>query len=133
MKKVIMILAVLAALPAVASEAVIKQKLESYRAEGASDFSAERGKSMWTQTHVQQNSGKPVSCATCHSADLKQAGSHIKTGKVIEPMAASLNSAERFNDPAKIEKWFMRNCKWTLGRECTAQEKGDFLSYFLSE
>ncbi|MEA3244387.1 MAG: DUF1924 domain-containing protein, partial [Pseudomonadota bacterium] len=32
-------------------------------------------------------------------------------------------------DGKKIEKWFKRNCKWTLGRECTAQEKADFLAY----
>ena len=32
-----------------------------------------------------------------------------------------------YTDPEHIEKWFTRNCKWTLGRECTPQEKGDFL------
>jgi len=36
-------------------------------------------------------------------------------------------------DAAKTEKWFLRNCKWTMGRTCTAQEKGDFLAYFQSQ
>lgn len=36
---------------------------------------------------------------------------------------------ERLVDAKKIEKWFLRNCKWTFGRECTAQEKGDFLTF----
>lgn len=36
---------------------------------------------------------------------------------------------KRLSDPKKIEKWFLRNCKWTLGRECTPQEKGDYLTY----
>ena len=132
MKKTIVILSLLTAFPVLASEAVISQVQEGYRAEGAGDFSAERGKQMWTQQHTDQESGKPISCATCHSENLKQAGAHAKTGKRIEPMAASANP-EGLNDPKKIEKWFLRNCKGTFGRECTVQEKGDFLSYFLSE
>jgi len=51
---------------------------------------------------------------------------------VIDPMALSVNP-ERYTDPDKIEKWFLRNCKWTLGRECTAQEKGDVLTYLGSQ
>jgi len=132
MKKWTFILALLAAFPAQASEAVVSQVLEGYRAEGAGDFSAERGRQMWTQQQTDQETGKPISCATCHTENLSQAGSHARTGKRIEPMAASANP-EGLNDPKKIEKWFLRNCKGTLGRECTSQEKGDFLSYFLSE
>ena len=132
MKRVILLWAGLAALPAQASEAVVAQLLAGYQSAGAAEFSAERGKSMWTQTYADQQSGKPISCSTCHSDNLKQAGAHIRTGKRIEPMAASAN-AEGLNDPKKIEKWFLRNCKGTLGRECTVQEKGDFLSYFMSE
>lgn len=54
MKRVVFILACLASMPAQASEAVVSQVLEGYRAEGAGEFSAERGKTMWTQTHNQQ-------------------------------------------------------------------------------
>jgi len=133
MKTVMMILAAMMVMPAYASEAVIVQQQESYRAAGAESFSAERGKRMWRESHPQQQSGKAVSCATCHSSNLKQAGAHIRTAKVINPMALSMADSERLNDPAKIEKWFLRNCKWTLGRECTVQEKGDFLAYFQSE
>jgi hypothetical protein len=132
MKVVTIILLCMAALPVQASEAVISQMLDTFRTEGAGEFSAERGKNMWTQPFIQRKSGNPVSCATCHTDNLKQTGSHIRTGKSIEPMATSVN-AGRFTDPRKIKKWFLRNCKWTLGRECTAQEKGDFLTYFLSE
>jgi len=134
MKKIIMILLCMAALPAqlLASEAVITQMQQTYQSEGAGTFSAMRGKSMWIQSFIQKKSGEQVSCASCHTGNIKQAGSHIRTGKIIGPMAASAN-AERFNDAAKIEKWFLRNCKWTLGRECSVQEQGDFLSYFQSE
>lgn len=41
-------------------------------------------------------------------------------------MATSVNP-QRLTDSAKIEKWFARNCKFTLGRECSAQEKGNML------
>lgn len=43
-------------------------------------------------------------------------------------MAASVNP-KRYTKMKKINKWFKRNCKWTLGRECTNQEKGDILKY----
>ena len=33
----------------------------------------------------------------------------------------------------KIEKWFKRNCKEAWGRECTAQEKADFLTYLITQ
>ncbi|MCW8907187.1 MAG: DUF1924 domain-containing protein, partial [Sedimenticola sp.] len=49
-------------------------------------------------------------------------------GKAIEPMAPTVNP-KRLTEVKQIKKWFVRNCKWTLGRECTAQEKGDFLAY----
>lgn len=131
MKICAIILLCMATLPAQASEATT-QMLDTYRAEGAGEFSAERGKKMWTQNFTQQKSSKQVNCATCHTNNLQQAGAHIRTGKVIEAMSARTN-AERFNETKKIKKWFLRNCKWTLGRECTAQEKGDYLTYFLSE
>jgi cytochrome c553 len=90
-------------------------------------FSAERGKAFWMADHVSDN-GEKMNCATCHGKDLKQPGQHNKSGKRIEAMAPSAN-AERYTDLEKIEKWFTRNCKQVLQRECTAQEKGDVLRY----
>jgi hypothetical protein len=40
---------------------------------------------------------------------------------------------QRLTDPAKIEKWLTRNCRWTLGRECTAGEKADFIAYIKTQ
>jgi len=102
--------------------------LAEYAAEAKDAFSADRGASMWTQQHMQEKLQKPVSCATCHGTDLGRKGEHIRTGKVIEPMAIAVNP-ERLTDVKKIRKWLRRNCNWTWGRECTAQEKGDFLQY----
>ncbi len=86
------------------------------------------GKAGWTQEHPQTDGSPARSCATCHGRDLTQPGRHAKTGKTIEPMAPSVNP-QRLTDQAKIEKWLLRNCNWTLGRECTATEKADFLAY----
>jgi hypothetical protein len=48
------------------------------------------------------------------------------------PMALSVSPA-RYTDPAKVEKWFKRNCNEVLGRECTPQEKGDWLSFMIGQ
>lgn len=78
--------------------------------------------------HLQR---KDWSCATCHTADPRRAGSHAVTGKAIQPLAPSANPA-RFQDRARADKWFRRNCNDTLGRECTAGEKADVMAYLIS-
>ncbi len=108
-----------------ASDAAFAQ----YKADGASSFSAEHGKQGWTKEVVSKE-GEKRSCTTCHDPDTTKPGKHATTKKVIEPMAVSVNP-ERFTDLKKIEKWFKRNCEWAWGRECTAQEKGDFLKFLI--
>jgi len=93
---------------------------------------AKAGQAAWTQEHPQADGLPARSCATCHTADLTKTGTHAKTGKPIEPMAPSVNP-ERLSDPKKVEKWLFRNCRWTLGRECTAAEKADFLAYIKAQ
>ena len=99
------------------------------QAAGVPGFSADRGKSFFETTHV---GGKPdtPSCTTCHGANPRQAG-RTRAGKAIDPMAVSANPA-RLTDPAKVEKWFTRNCDTVLGRPCTADEKGDVVAYLSS-
>ena len=92
-------------------------------------FSSQRGEKLWNSQFTV--SGQQRSCASCHTTDPRQAGKHIRTGKVIQAMAPSVN-ADRITDQSKINKWFKRNCKWTLGRVCTNQEKGDVLEYLKS-
>ena len=94
-----------------------------------SEFTTENGEKLWNQT--QTISGQARSCASCHTSDPRKAGKHVRTSKPIKPMAPSVNS-DRFADPRKVAKWFKRNCKWTLGRECSTQEKGDFTKYLNS-
>jgi len=100
--------------------------LQVYRQQGIDQFDAQNGRQLWYSIVNQR------SCTTCHGDNPANAGKHVKTGKAIQPMALSVN-AERFQDAKKIEKWFLRNCKWTLGRECSTQEKADILIWLSSQ
>jgi mono/diheme cytochrome c family protein len=93
-------------------------------------FSAARGQTLHTQNF---SGGKPdtPSCTTCHGKDTQGAGRAL-TGKTIEPVAVSVTPT-RYTDPAKVEKWFKRNCTEVLGRECTPQEKGDWLTFVIGQ
>ena len=97
---------------------------------GFSRFSAERGEHLFRTNF---STGKPdtPSCTTCHTTDATKTG-QTRAGKDIEPMAASANP-KRYSDQAKTEKWFGRNCNNVLGRECTATEKGDFITFMLAQ
>ncbi len=128
MKKLFVFLALSVTTSAFAAEnAILISYRDSAKQENAAfkDFSAARG-----QTFYNAKAGD-LSCASCHTDSPKTAGKHATTGKDILPLAPSAN-AERFSDPAKVEKWFKRNCNEVLKRACTAQEKGDFMSFVLS-
>ncbi len=114
-----------AALASPATDAEFAQ----FKQEGASTFSAEHGKQAWTK-EVTSKEGDKRTCTSCHDADPTKAGKHNKTKKVIDPMSPSV-TPDRLTDQKKIEKWFKRNCEWAWGRECTAQEKGDFLKFLM--
>lgn len=92
-------------------------------------FSVERGSQLWNSTHTEGNIDTP-SCTTCHTKDATAQGM-TRALKPIAPMAVS-RTPDRFTDPEKVEKWFLRNCKTVLGRECTPTEKGDVISYLSS-
>jgi len=111
-----------------AENETVKALLQVYASQGATEANAEQGKHLWQKTFQSNSEFSKRSCASCHTENLSVAGKHIKTNKLIKPMAPSANS-ERLTDKKKIEKWFKRNCKWTMGRECTAQEKASFLIY----
>ena len=95
-----------------------------------SQFSTGRGQELHTRAFAGGKAETPA-CTSCHGKDTRGAGQTL-TGKPIKAMAASV-TATRYTDAAKVEKWFKRNCTEVLGRECTTQEKGDWLSYMLSQ
>ena len=76
---------------------------DSYRAAarqenaGFKDFSATRGQAFYSAKTAD------MACASCHGDSPKSNGKHAKTGKDILPLAPAAN-AQRFTDPAKVEK-----------------------------
>ena len=130
MKHLLLIIGILITQSTVAAteDTTVNKLINSYQLQGVNIGNALSGKQLWNRAF----SGKPPfterSCTTCHTDNLKKTGKHTRTGKIIKPLAPSINS-ERLSDINKIEKWFKRNCKWTLGRECNAQEKSDILAF----
>lgn len=100
----------------------------SYIAQAAHGFtpSAERGRELFVKQWG--ISERAPSCTSCHGKDMHAEGKHVKTGKRIAPLTPTVN-AERFTSPKQVTKWFKRNCKEVMGRECTAAEKADFIQF----
>jgi len=126
--KLIGVAALLVAIPFYAQADAVSELEAKYQSQGAGPFSAAAGETLWSKIFVDTKSGKERNCTTCHTTDQTKPGKHARTGKVFEPIAPSVNP-KRLTKVKKLKKWFVRNCKWTLGRECTAQEKGDVLAF----
>jgi cytochrome b len=128
-------LAALLGLPRRASAAppLAQELLREYEAlarkanPGFQGFSASEGRRIYVAEHV--SDGAKVSCASCHTADPRGRG-RTPAGKVVEPIAPAANP-DRLTNRDDVEKWFKRNCKQVMGRECTPEEKGHFLTYIL--
>jgi hypothetical protein len=114
-------------------------------------FSAERGRAFYLQPHAVENEGT-FSCASCHHPDPRKATeahrdqipcrachvlfssqpeSHRPTRRHIPPFAPGANP-ERFTSEWKVEHFFGYNCTLLLKRPCTAQEKGDLITWLLT-
>ena len=133
MKKTLTITATAAALFAAAVAANTQRDaiVAGYAAQaGVSSFNAAAGRALFLSQNTGGKAATP-SCTSCHT-DNPQAQGRTRVGKVIEPMAIS-RTPERFTDIEKVEKWFRRNCNSVLGRECTPQEKGDFITFMISQ
>ena len=100
--------------------------LSGYAAQAGAAPLPARGQQFFNTSH-----GKDWQCTSCHGKSLMLGGRHASTDKAIEPLAPAAN-AKRFTDSAKAEKWFRRNCKDVLARECTAAEKADVLAWLIS-
>lgn len=94
-------------------------------------FSAQRGETLF-RTNWAGGDARTPSCTACHTADPRRAGRNAKTGRPIEPVAVSARP-QRFTDPATVEKQFARDCRSVLGRECTALEKGDYITFMAGQ
>ncbi len=90
-------------------------------------FSAGRGEALF-RNNWNGGDARTPSCTACHTGDPRQPGRNAKTGRPVGPVAVSVDPA-RFTDKAEVEKHFLRDCKSVLGRECTALEKGDYVTF----
>lgn len=100
--------------------------LAAYAAQSGGKPSVAQGQQFFTSRH-----GGEWSCASCHGASATQDGKHASTGKLIRPLAPAFNP-QRFTDADKAEKWFKRNCKDVLSRECLPAEKADILAWLMT-
>ena len=116
--------ALAAAGPALAATSA--ELLAGYTAQAGKPAAPARGQQLFTTTQ-----GREWSCASCHAAVPSQAGKYASTGKAIGALAPAFNP-ERFTDPAKVEKWFRRNCNDVMARECTPAEKADLLAWLMT-
>lgn len=112
-----------------AAQAETQQQILDSLVAQAGPASAARGEKLFRGKSA---AGKTAdSCTACHTENAKAVGQHLKTNKSIDPLAPVVQK-DRFTDPAKVEKWFKRNCNDVLGRACAAQEKADFVAYMIS-
>jgi len=122
-------LALAVALPAWSAPDTTPQKLlAAYTAQAGAPASPERGEKLFN-TNFGRDLG--LSCASCHGAAPNKTGLHALTEKKIAPLAPAANPT-RFTDRTAVELNFRMNCKDVVGRECTAAEKADVLSWLLT-
>ena len=101
-------------------------QLQRWSVEAGKPGNADTGRQFFNTRH-----GGEWSCASCHNTPPTTEGKHASTGKAIAPMAPAFNP-KGFTEAAKVDKWFRRNCKDVLNRECSATEKADVLAYLIS-
>jgi cytochrome c553 len=108
---------------ALAGDTTPGAQLQRWSAQAGRPGDASRGQTFFTSRH-----GAEWSCASCHGSPPTAQGKHANTGKSMPALAPAFNPRS-LTDSAKADKWFRRNCKDVVGRECSAGEKADVLAY----
>lgn len=102
------------------------QQLARFATDSGAAGQPERGRAFFTSRH-----GGQWSCASCHGNPPTTVGTHASTGKAIDALAPAANP-KAFTDSARVDKWFRRNCRDVLQRECTPAEKADVIAWLLA-
>ena len=102
--------------------------LAGYVAQAGAAASPERGQQFFT---ANRKNALNLTCVSCHGATPTGPGRHDLTDKRIAPLAPAFNK-ERFTDAKKTDGWFKTNCLDVVGRDCTAQERADVLSWLMT-
>ena len=112
--------------PAWAGDTTPALQLSHWSAQAGAPGNAQNGKAFFNGLH-----GGEWSCASCHGNPPVKSGQHASTGKEIAPLAPAANPLV-FTNTARVDKWFRRNCKDVLDRECSATKKADVLAYLIA-
>lgn len=123
---VVALLLATAAMAAPAAGTSPGAQLEYWSTQAGAPGQAARGQAFFTRRH-----GGEWSCSSCHGTPPVGEGRHATTGKSIAPLAPTFNPRS-FTNSARSDKWFRRNCRDVLNRECSAGEKADVLAYLLT-
>jgi hypothetical protein len=132
---------------------LLKYELDSRRDDPAfAGFSLERGKELYFSRHRMAD-GSDLSCASCHHQDprreqfahhdpipcrachgIVESNNYDPIPKIKRQLLpiSPLANADRFTNEWQVERWFGKNCRLLLQRECTSLEKGDFLFWLMS-
>ena len=92
-------------------------------------LNAEAGRAFFIKKHTVK--GKQVACTDCHGDNPAAVGKHSETKKKIASLSPVVNP-KRFSNLKKTEETFDIHCNDILERNCTSQEKGDYIVYILS-
>jgi len=92
-------------------------------------LNAEAGRAFFIKKHTVN--GKQVACTDCHGDNPAAIGKHSETKKKIASLSPAVNP-KRFSNLKKTEETFDKHCNDILERNCTSQEKGDYIVYILS-
>ncbi|MEZ5659435.1 MAG: DUF1924 domain-containing protein [Burkholderiaceae bacterium] len=110
---------------AMAGDTSPEAQLRRWEAAAGSAGDAGRGQQFFTERH-----GREWACASCHHAPPTTEGRHQSTGKRIDPLAPAINP-DALTSERRADKWFRRNCRDVLDRECSAQEKADVIAWLI--
>lgn len=92
---------------------------------------AEAGRAFYTKEITLHGANGKISCSACHTDNPANQGEDVNTKKKIKSMAPAIEP-KRFTDIDKVEKNFEKHCQDIIKRDCTAQEKADYITYLLS-
>lgn len=92
-------------------------------------LTANAGRAFYVKKYTRK--GKEESCSSCHTDSPANEGKHAESGKPIQPLSPAVN-AKRFSNLQHVEENFTKHCQDIIGRDCTPQEKGDYITYLLT-
>ena len=119
------ILAGALALGGLAAQAATPAELQAgYAAQAGTPGVAARGEQFFSTRQ-----GREWSCATCHGARADAARQACLDRQAHRRAWRRRSTPSASPMPAKVEKWFRRNCNDVVGRECSAAEKADVLAW----